>query len=158
PPASKQLYAYDFEDVSEGGSQDEHTRSVIRGHIDPSRKKGDRVTISSAEQTGGKQKADPKKIDERYERNADGDIFCDGLSEKDVTNVSDKGVTPEGHLFTFTPKAKSSADGAMKDIMKKMAAAAVIDPATAAIRSFNAVLTKPHNVMLVFDVKSASMK
>jgi hypothetical protein len=158
PPASKQLYAYDFEDVSDGGNPDEHTRSVVRGHIDPSRKKGDRVTISFAEQTGGKRTADPKKIDERYERSAGGDIFCDALSEKDVTNVSDKGPTPAGQAFTFTPKAKSDADGTMKDIMKKMTAEAVIDQATATIRSFNAMLTKTHNVMLVFDVKAASMK
>jgi hypothetical protein len=158
PSASKQLYAYDFEDVSVGNGQKDNTvTSTTRGRIDPSRKKGDRVTITFAESTGDNP-PDLKKLDERYERNADGDIFCDGLSEKDVSNVSDKGVTPEGHLFTFTPKAKSGADGTMKDIMKKMAAAAVIDPATAAIRSFNAVLTKPHNVMLVFDVKSASMK
>jgi len=158
PPAFKQLYAYDFEDVNVGNGQKGKTiTSTTRGRIDPSRKKGDRVTITFAEDTSDKP-LDLKKLDERYERNADGGIFCDGLSEKDVTNFSDKGATPAGHVFTFTPKAKSSADGTMKDIMKKMAAEVVIDPATAAIRSFNAVLTKTHNVMLVFDVKSASMK
>jgi hypothetical protein len=157
-PASKQLYAYDFENVNVGNDQKGKTvTSTTRGRIDPSRKKGERVTITFAEDTSDKP-VDPKKLDERYERNANGDIFCDSLSETDVTNVSDKGASPAGRVFTFTPKAKSSADGTMKDIMKKMSAEAVIDEATGAIRSFNAVLTKTHNVMLVFDVKSAGMK
>jgi hypothetical protein len=155
-PASQQLYAYDFEDVSDGGSAKEQRKSTVRGHVDPSRKKGDRVTITFAEQTGGKP-ADLKKLDERYERNADGDIFCDSLSENSVTNVVDKGSTPEGHVFSFTPKAKSDADGQMKDVMKKMTAMAVIDETTSALRSFNAILTKTHNIMLVADLKAASM-
>lgn len=156
-PASKQVYAYDFEDVSEGGTAKEQRKTIIRGRVDPSRKKGDRVTITFAEQTGGKEPADMKKIDERYERNADGDIFCDSLSENSMTNVVDKGPATDGRMFSFTPKAKPDADGQMKDIMKKMTAIAVVDEATAAIRSFNATLTKKHNVMLIADIKAASM-
>mgnify|MGYP003472065434 CR=1 FL=1 len=157
-PASKQLYAYDFEDVSDGGAEDKPRKSIVRGRVDPSRKKGDRVTITFAESTGGDEPANPKKIDQRYERNADGDIFCDSLSERAVTNVVDKGSGPAGRLFTFTPKAKSDADGQMKDIMKKMTAEAVIDEATSTLRSFAATLTKKHNVMLVAEIGAADMK
>lgn len=157
-PASKQLYAYDFEDVSDGGAKDKPRKSIVRGRVDPSRKKGDRVTITFAESIGGDEPADPKKIDQRYERNADGDIFCDSLSEKTVTNVVDKGAGPAGRIFTFTPRAKSDADGQMKDIMKKMTAEAVIDEATSTLRSFAATLTKKHNVMLVAEIGAADMK
>lgn len=156
-PASKQLYAYDFEDISEGGTAKEQRKAVVRGRVDPSRKKGDRVTITFAEQTGGKEPADTKRIDERYERNADGDIFCDSLSENSMTSIIDKGPTPDGRMFSFTPKAKPDADGQMKDIMKKMTAIAIVDEATASVRSFNATLTKKHNVMLVADIKAATM-
>jgi len=156
-PASKQLFAYDFEDVGEGGGKDEQQKSTIRGRVDPSRKKGDRVTITFAEQTGDKP-ADLKKIDERYERNADGDIFCDGLSDSKVTNVVDKGAGPGGRIFAFTPRAKADADGQMKDIMKKMSAEAVVDEVTATVRSFEATLMKKHSVLLIAEIKSATIK
>lgn len=156
-PASKQLYSYDFEDVSDGGAKDKPSKSTIRGSVDPSRKKGDRVTISFAERTGD-EPADLKRIDQRYERNADGDIFCDGLSEKTVTNVVDKGSGPLGRIFTFTPRASSDADGQMKDIMKKMMAEAVIDEVTATLRSFHATLTRKHSVMLIAEIGAAEMK
>ena len=157
-PASKQLYAYEFEDVSDGGAKDKPRKSIVRGRVDPSRKKGDRVIITFAESTGGDEPADPKRIDQRYERNADGDIFCDSLSEKTVTNVVDKGAGLAGRIFTFTPKAKADADGQMKDVMKKMAAEAVIDEATSTLRSFAATLTKKHNVMLIAEIGKADMK
>ncbi len=57
-PASTQLYAYDFEMVNVG---DKGT-ATIRGHLDPSRKKGDRVTISFFEDTGEKPGA-AQKVD-----------------------------------------------------------------------------------------------
>jgi len=157
-PISTQLYAYDFEDISDGGTKDRQGKSIVRGRIDPSRRKGDRVTITFAERTGEDEPADPKKIDQRYERNADGDIFCDSLSEKTVTNVVDKGSGPMGRVFTFTPRAKSDADGQMKDIMKKMMAEAVIDEVTATLRSFTATLTRKHSVMLIAEIGAAEMK
>src|SRR5690348_13183397 len=44
-PASSQLFAYDFMDVIE----DKDGKRTIKGRIDPSRRKGDRVTITFLE-------------------------------------------------------------------------------------------------------------
>jgi hypothetical protein len=157
PHPSAQLYAYDFEDVSDNASSDETSHIVIRGRIDPSRKKGDRVTITSVEDTSKKPR-EAKKIDENYEKNADGDIFCDSVSKEDVTNAADKGLAPGGgRLFTFTPRAESSAEGEMKEIMKKMAAQATIDESTGALTSFSGSLTKKHSIMMIAEVQSASL-
>jgi hypothetical protein len=156
-PPSTQLYAYDFEDVSDNISSEETSHIVVRGRIDPSQKKGNRVTITSVEDTSKKPR-EAKKVDERYEKNADGDIFCDSVSKEDVTNVADKGLAPNGgRLFTFTPKAENSAEGEMKEIMKKMAAEATVDETTGVLRTFSGSLTKKHSIMLVAEVQSASL-
>jgi hypothetical protein len=156
-PASKQLYAYDFEDVSDNASPDETAHIVVRGRIDPSRKKGDRVTITSLEDNSKKPR-EAKKVKENYEKNADGDIFCDSVSKEDVTNVADKGAAPNGgRLFTFTPKAESTADGEMKEIMKKMTAEAVVDETIGLLKSFTGSLTKKHTIMMIAEVQSANL-
>lgn len=152
PPASTELFAYDFEDVSTG----DHVMT-IRGRVDPSRKEGDRVEITHASNTDPKEKIDLKKIDERYERNAEGDIFCDSQSEPDVTQVVDKGMTAAGRLFTFIPRPPKDAGGDMKGIMKKVLAEAVVDEATATMVAFNARLTKPHSMMLVAKVNAMNL-
>ena len=153
---SKQLYAYDFENVSDNVTSEETTHTVVRGRIDPSRKKGDRVTITSIEDNSKKPR-EAKKMDEQYEKNADGDIFCDTVSREDVTNVADKGPAPGGgRLFTFTPRAEKDAEGEMKELMKKMTAEAAVDETTGAMKSFTGNLTKKHSIMLVAEVKSAS--
>lgn len=156
---SSQLFAYDFEDVSSGADDKEGPRNrTIRGRIDPSKPKGNRVTITFVDGVGEKDKPlDPRKIDEQYEKNADGDVFCDSFSEPDVKNVVDKGSTSQGRIFTFTPKPEKNADSQMKDIAKKILAEAYVDEVTGAIRAFNAKLTKPHNVMLIADVKTFDM-
>ena len=71
-PSSKQLFAYDFEDVIE----DKDGKRIVHGRVDPSRRKGDRVTITFLQDMRRKP-ADMKSTDLRYEKNADGDIFCD---------------------------------------------------------------------------------
>ena len=152
-PTSTQLYSYDFEMVNVG---DKGT-ATMRGHIDPSRRQGDRVTISFYEDTGEKPQT-ARKLDERMEKNADGDIFCDKLSREDITNAVDKGAAEGTRIFAFTPRPEADSDGATKDIIKKMAAQAVIDEASGTVRTFNATLTKPHNIMLIADVKTATMK
>ena len=158
-PAKGKLYAYDFETVSV--NQDPKKGAVtttIRGHIDPSRKKGDRVTITSVEGERGGKPLSAKQVDETFEKNADGDIFCDTASKEAVTNVVDKGSTADGHAFSFTPKAEDGQEGDMKEIMKKMSADVVIDEATGVLKSFDARLLKKHNIMLIADVNSATMK
>lgn len=155
-PASKQLFAYDFEDVSSGSDGKDAPRNrTVRGRVDPSKPKGERVTITHLEGMDDKQKPlDPKKIDKQYEERADNVGFCDTFSEPNPTNVVDKGSTPNGRAFSFTPKPEKDADGEMKAIAKKVLAEVYIDEATSLITSFNARLTKPHNVMLVADVKT----
>jgi hypothetical protein len=132
--------------------------TTIRGHIDPSRKKGDRVTISFVEGERDGKPMTAKQMDESLEKNADGDIFCDSVSKESVTNVVDKGATADGHAFTFTPRAEDDQAGEMKDIMKKMSADVVIDVATGVLKSFDGRLLEKHNIMLIADVNSASMK
>ena len=146
-PAKGKLYAYDFETVSINTDPKKGPRTTtIRGHIDPSRKKGDRVTITSVEGERDGKPVTAKQIDESLEKGADGDIFCDSASKESVTNVVDRGATADGHAFTFTPKAEDDQAGDMKEIMKKMSAEVVIDEATGILKSFNARLLKKHNI------------
>jgi hypothetical protein len=158
-PAKGKLYAYDFETVSINNDPKKGKQTTtIRGRIDPARKKGDRVTITFVEGERDGKPLTAKQMDESLEKNADGDIFCDSASKEAVTNVVDKGATADGHAFTFTPRAEDDQAGEMKDIMKKMSAEAVIDEATGTLKSFVGKLLKKHNIMLVADVNSASMK
>lgn len=155
-PASKQLFAYDFETISDNISNDETTHTVVRGHIDTSRKKGDRVTITAVEDNSKKPR-DARKVDEQMEKSADGDIYCDSVSREDVTNVVDKGAAPGGgRQFTFTPRSEKEAEGEMKEIMKKMSADVVVDEATGQMRSFSGTLTRKHSIMFIAEVKSAT--
>ncbi len=156
-PASTQQYAYDFvtSTTADDGKSGPKT-TIIRGRIDPSKPKGQRVTITSAEGKGQDDKPlDPKKIDEQYEKGrSEGGIFCDTFSDPEVKNAIDKGSTPQGRLFGFTPKAEKDADGEAKELMKKVAATAVVDEATGALRGYTGHLTKPHGVMLIATVKA----
>jgi hypothetical protein len=158
-PASNEAFAYEFEDVAETGNGEREVTSITRGQVDPSRKRGDRVTITFAERKGGDDKVDLKKIDERYERNGGGGIFCDTFSREDVANAVDRGATPDGvHLFSFTPKAEDDADGEIKNLMKKMTVEAAVDEATATLRLLTGSLTRSHSVMLIAEVKAVRMK
>jgi hypothetical protein len=159
-PVAEQLYAYDFEERFEGGGRDEQGSSTVRGHVDQSREKGDRVTISFAEQTGGsgERETGSGQQGQRNQRER-GLTWCDTLSREDVANAVDKGAAPGGgRLFAFTPKPEGEGNDQFRDMMDKMAGEAVIDEASGALRSFSAELTRPHNFMLVAEVKTASIK
>jgi hypothetical protein len=151
-PASRQLFAYDFEDVIE----DKDGKRIVKGRVDPSRRKGDRVTITFLQDMRTRP-ADMKSTDVRYEKNADGDIFCDTASREDVANVVDKGAAPGGgRVFGFKPKPEPQAESMVRELMGKMSAEAVVDEISGLLRSFSATLTKKHNVMLFGEVKSAT--
>jgi hypothetical protein len=151
-PASGQLFAYDFEDVIE----DKDGKRTVRGRIDPSRPKGDRVAITFLEDLR-KTPADLESTDKRYEKNADGDIFCDTASREDVTSVVDKGEAPGGgRIFEFAPKPEPQAERMVKELMPKMSAKAVVDEISGLLRSFSATLTTGHSVGLFGLVKSAT--
>lgn len=153
-PVSSQLYVYDFEDVIE----DKDGKRTVRGTVDPSRPKGDRVTITYLEDLRRKP-ADLPATDRRYEKNADGDIFCDTASREDVAGVVDKGAAPGGgRIFEFAPKPEPNAEKMVRDLMPKMSAEAVVDEITGLLRSFSATLTRKHNVMLFGEVKSATFR
>ena len=150
-PVSSQVYVYDFEDVIE----DKDGKRTVRGTVDPSRPKGDRVTITYLEDLR-KRPADLPAIDKRYEKNADGDIFCDTASREDVADVVDRGSAPGGgRVFEFAPRAEPHAERMVRDLMPKMSAEAVVDEITGLLRSFTATLKRKHNVMLFGEVKSA---
>jgi hypothetical protein len=150
-PQSSQLFAYDFEDVIE----DKDGKRIVRGTVDPSRSKGDRVTITFLEDLR-RRPADLAATDRRYEKDADGDIFCDTASREDVVNVVDKGAAPGGgRVFRFVPRPEPQAESMVRDLMGKMSAEAVVDEISGLLRSFSATLTKKHNVMLFGEVKSA---
>jgi hypothetical protein len=151
-PSSGQLFAYDFEDVI----QDKDGKRTIRGRIDPSRPKGDRVTITFLEDLR-KKPADLAATDTRYEKSADGDIFCDTASQENVTNVVDKGEAPGGgRVFEFSPTPEPQAERMVRELMPKMSAEAVVDEISGLLRSFSATLTKKHSVALFGQVKSAT--
>jgi hypothetical protein len=153
-PASTQLFAYDFEDVVE----DKDGKRTVKGRVDPSRRKGDRVTITYLEDLR-KNPADLTATDKRYEKNADGDIFCDTASREDVANVVDKGAAPGGgRLFAFLPRPEPQAERMVRDLMPKMAAEAVVDEISGLLRSFSATLSRKHNVMLFGEVRSATYR
>jgi hypothetical protein len=152
PPGSSQMFAYDFEDIIE----DKDGKRTVRGRVDPSRAKGDRVTIAFVEDLR-KTPADMKATDQRYEKNADGDIFCDTASREDVTGIVEKGEAPDGgRIFGFVPKPEPQAEKMVKDLMGKMSAEAVVDEISGLLRSFKATLTRTHNVMVFGTVKQAT--
>lgn len=142
-----QLYAYDFFEQSQSDRA-----GTVRGHVDPSRPKGDRVTIIEA--TGDK--VDLKKIDERHENEADGNIWCDQLSNGVDSPVSEIGRTEAGRVFAFTPKAKPGAKSEEKNLYKQLAAQVAIDD-QAEIRTFHAKLTKPWKPMLLAKLTNVQM-
>jgi hypothetical protein len=148
PAPAGQLYAYDFIDQRNGDNP-----GVTRGRIDPSRPKGDRVTILEA--TG--EKIDLKKLDERYERDADGDIWCDKLINGYEGLVIDKGDSPEGRRFAFTPKPKPDAKNDEKKLYRQLAAEVAVDEATGTIRTFAARLLKPWKPMILAKLDSVEM-
>jgi hypothetical protein len=155
--ATAPAFLYDFEEATSGGSGDERTASLVRGQVDLSREKGDRVTITFVENASG-EPADIERIDQRYERRAEGLTFCDTLSAAEVTNVVDKGSGPDGRLFTFTPNPEGAGNDQFRDVMTKMMAEAVVDEASSTLRSFSASLSRPHNIMLVAEIKAASIE
>jgi hypothetical protein len=151
-PSSGQLFAYDFEDII----LDKDGQRTVRGRVDPSRPKGDRVTITFLEDLR-KRPADLEDTDKRYEKSADGDIFCDTASREDVTNVVDKGAAPGGgRVFEFNPKPEPQAETMVKELAPKMSAEAVVDELSGLLRSFTATLTQKHNVAVFGQVKSAT--
>jgi hypothetical protein len=152
PSGSTQLFAYDFDDFMD----DRDGQRTVRGRIDPSRPRGDRVTITYFEDLR-KKPLDTAQIDKRFEKDADGDIFCDTASRDDVANVVDKGATEDGaRIFTFAPIPEPNEDPERRDLMKNMTAEAIVDEASGVLRSFTANLVKPRTMMVVAKVKSAT--
>jgi hypothetical protein len=150
-PSSGQLFAYDFEDRI----QDKDGTRTVRGRIDPTRKEGDRVTITYLDDQR-KRPYDLKQADQKYEKNATGDIFCDTRSREDVTGVVDKGEAPGGgRLFGFIPKPEPQAEKMVRELMTRMSAEAVVDEISGLLRSFNATLTQAYKVNLFGEVKQA---
>ena len=128
------LYAYDFTDRTTG-----ETVTITRGRIDPSRPKGQRVTI--IETTGDKDSA--KRLDQRYERDADGDIRClraFGGAESLVNTR--KGANGE-RFVTFRPQPRVSAGSEERQVYRKMSAEVVLDETTGELRTYSASLTGP---------------
>jgi hypothetical protein len=151
-PASGQLFAYDFEDRIE----DKDGQRTVRGRIDPTRKAGDRVTITYLDDER-KKPYDMRQADKKYEQNATGDIFCDTRSREDVTGVVDKGEAPGGgRLFGFIPKPEPQTEKMVRDLMTKMSAEAIVDEVSGLLRSFNATLLKAHKVNLFGEVRQAT--
>ncbi len=148
-PAKVQLYAYDFLD-QRAGDKPGH----IRGRVDPSKPEGERVTILEA--TGDK--VDLKKIDKRYEKNADGEIWCDKLTGGVDGEVTETGANEAGRLFAFRPLPKPDAEGEEKKLYKQLAAVVAIDEATASIRTFTATLTAPWKPMVIAKLDTMEMK
>jgi hypothetical protein len=146
-PQANKVYAFDFVDTRTGDRT-----GVTRGRIDPTRPKGDRVTIF--ETTGDE--TDPRKIDERYEKDADGDIWCDQLGNVDGA-VTDRGMYASGRAFAFTPKARPDAGGDEKKLYKQLAAEVIVDPATAKMKSFTARLPKPWKPNMLAKISHVEM-
>ena len=148
-PATKQLYAFDFADQSGG-----ETPTFTRGRIDPSLPKGSRVTIFEA--TG--KDYDAKKAKERYERNSNGDIWCDNLSYGADGAVTEKSSADGARVFTFTPVPKPNAKNEERDLYRRLSAEMVVDPATGHIRVFSAHLTKAWKPIFVAKVDTVQLR
>lgn len=148
-PAGDQLYAFDFADRA-GGDKPTFTR----GHIDPSRPKGERVTIYEAAGPG----YDVPAAKKRYERNASGDIWCDRLSYGADGPVAEKASTDGTRLFAFTPVPKPGAKAGERDLYKRLAAEMSVDPSTGRIRVFSAHLTKAWKPVFVARIDSVELR
>lgn len=148
PPPSTQLYAFDFVDENNGDKP-----SYIAGHIDPSKPKGERATITVVRG----EETDLKKIKARYERNSSGeDIWCDKLSSGADGPIADKGETAGGRIFAFKP-LPPKADSDQRDLYKQLWAEMLVDAETAQIRSFTAHLLKPWKPIIIAKVYEVNM-
>ncbi len=147
PANISSVYAFEFTDTLTGGGA-----GIVRGRIDPTRSEGDRVTIIEA--TGDE--TDLRKIDKRYEENADGDIWCDQLAGVDG-RITDRGAQAGGHVFAFTPKARAEASGDERKLYKQLAAEVTVDPATAIIKSYTARLPKPWKPNVLAKISHMNM-
>ncbi|MBI1358940.1 MAG: hypothetical protein GC155_01515 [Alphaproteobacteria bacterium] len=148
PPPSTQLYAFDFVDENDGDKP-----SYIAGHIDPSKPKGERATITVVRG----EETDLKKIKARYERNSSGeDIWCDKLSSGADGPISDRGETAGGRIFGFRPLPPKP-DSDQRDLYKQLWAEMLVDAETAQIRSFSARLLKPWKPIIIAKVYEVNM-
>ena len=133
-PAAPALYAYDFTDRTVGD-----TVTVTRGRIDPSRPKGQRVTIF--ESTGDRDSL--KRLDQRYERDADGDIRCLRSFGGAERLVGDRPGAGGERIFSFQPLPRRSAGSEEKQVYRRMSAEILVDESSGLVRSFSASLTQP---------------
>jgi hypothetical protein len=154
PTQTGSEFAFDFVTENTGNEP-----GLIRGRYDPSRPKGDRVSIIEA--TG--KDADPKKIDERYEKQDQGDIWCDAVFGGADGAVTDRGVQAGGRALAFIPKpnpngSRNSERGDAAKLFKQLTAVMVVDEATADVKSFAATLGKPWKPAVVAKLEAMQMK
>jgi hypothetical protein len=147
PPAQSERFAYTFRNETTG----EKPRTIV-GRYDPSKPKGERVTILEA--IG--EDIDPKKLDARMEKNMDGEIWCDGVFGGAASPVKDAGQRGGLQAVSFNPKPPPDAEGEMKKIFPSLAAEVLFLP-TAAIQSITAILPAPRKMAVVARIDSAKM-
>jgi len=143
PPSAGQAFAYEFVDRSRG----ETDETVTRGRIDPSRPKGQRVTITESSDP----KADLRRIAERYESRltAGGEIWCDRLIGGADGPVSEKPAEQGLRRFVFRPIAPAGASNDEKKLYRNMTAEVLIDEARGQVRRLTAKLEKPYRPLPV---------
>lgn len=132
--AAPPLYAYDFTDRTVGD-----TVTVTRGRIDPSRPKGQRVTIF--ETTGDRDSL--KRLDQRYERDADGNISCLRSFGGADRLVGERAGADGDRVYSFQPLPRPSAGSEEKQVYRRMTAEISVDESSGLVRSFTASLTAP---------------
>ncbi len=143
PAQDDTLYAYEFTTIETGSRA-----GSVTGRINPNRPEGQRVEILEATAEG----ADPQKIDERYEENADGDIWCDSIIAGVDGPVRDMGLANGLRIYQFTPKARPQADKNERKIFSKLTARVAIDESNHEMKSFSAVLGAPWKPNIVAKI------
>ncbi len=134
PSADETTYAYEFT-MTESGSR----AMTITARIDPAKPEGQRVEILDAKG----EDLDLKQIDERLERGANGDIWCDNMISGADGPVSETTSASGQRAYTFTPRARPDAEGDERKMFARLTATAVVDESARALKSFNAILGKP---------------
>lgn len=134
PSSDATAYAYVFTMTESGNRQ-----MTITARIDPAKPEGQRVEILDAKG----EDLDLEKIDERLERNANGDIWCDSMIAGADGRISEKPAANGQRIYSFTPRARAEAESDERKMFAQLTATAIVDESARTLQSFNAILSKP---------------
>lgn len=128
---------------------------VAEGKIDPSQPEGERIQVTSPDESEWSDEF--REGLEEMEAETDGDIWCADFAEMVPDNVSTLTENDATITYAFTPKPEADADGMEKKMMKKLNGTVTLDKADGSVLAFNMKLPKPYKPAIVAKINSFEM-